>query len=150
IQADALRNSLVDDAELKRELVVIIEEAKRKLDTPGAVAHERLHAILFDRHRIRRWRIGTEAELARYTRDDVVGYYRSRYVPERVTVAVVGNVGADEALAAIEARYGDWASTPGAVDRSPEEPWRQAGVRAELLEGDVRQTELAIGWRGVP
>jgi zinc protease len=149
IQADALRNSVVDDAELKRELVVIIEEAKRKLDTPGAVAHERLHAILFDRHRIRRWRIGTEAELARYTRDDVVGYYRSRYVPERVTVAVVGNVGVDEALAAIEARYGDWASAPGAVDRSPEEPWRR-GVRAELLEGDVRQTELAIGWRGVP
>ena len=149
IQADALRNSLVDDAELKRELIVIIEEVKRKLDTPGAVAHERLHAILFDRHRIRRWRIGTEAELARYTRDDVVGYYRSRYVPERVTVAVVGNVGVDEALAAIESRYGDWAPSPGAVDRSPEEPWRR-GIRAELLEGDVRQTELAIGWRGVP
>jgi zinc protease len=53
IQADALRNASIDAGELSRELKVIIEEAKRKLDTPSALAHETLHQILFDRHRIR-------------------------------------------------------------------------------------------------
>jgi zinc protease len=149
IQADALRNSAIDPDELRRELVVIIEEAKRKLDTPSAVTHERLHQILFDRHRIRRWRIGTESQLAGYTRDDVVGYYRSRYVPERVIVAVAGNVDPTEALAAIEDCYGDWTAGPAAIERGPDEPWRKE-VRALTLEGDVRQAELALGWRGVP
>src|SRR5262245_14190762 len=77
IQSDALRNSAIDADELARELRVIIQEAKRKLDSPAAVAYETLHEIMFDRHRIRRWRIGREAEIAGFTRDDVLGYYRS-------------------------------------------------------------------------
>ena len=60
IQSDALRNSIIDPDELARELQVIIQEAKRKRDTPGAVAQETLHEVMFDRHRIRRWRIGHE------------------------------------------------------------------------------------------
>ena len=38
IQADALRNSTIEADELARELQVIIQEAKRKRDTPDAVA----------------------------------------------------------------------------------------------------------------
>src|ERR1044071_7540634 len=98
LQADALRRSTLDPGELRRELRVIIEEAKRKLDTPSAVAGETLHAVLFDRHRIRRWRIGTEEQLSALSHADVLGYYRSRYVPGRVIVSVVGDVDPDEAL----------------------------------------------------
>ena len=43
IQADAYRNSLIDGDELRRELEVIIQEAKRKVDNPGAVANETLY-----------------------------------------------------------------------------------------------------------
>ena len=85
---------LIDADELARELQVIIQEAKRKLDTPSAVAYETLHEVMFDRHRIRRWRIGHEAQLAGFTRDDLHGYYRSRYVPERTIVSIVGAVDA--------------------------------------------------------
>lgn len=148
IQADALRNASIDADELARELRVIIEEAKRKLDTPAALAYETLHALLFDYHRIRRWRIGTEEVLAGFTRDDVIGYYRSRYVPERVIVSIVGAIDPDEAFRAVDARYRDWPAAPGAVDRSPGEPWR-TGPRAKTLTGDVRQADLALGWRAV-
>ncbi|MBP6572695.1 MAG: insulinase family protein, partial [Gemmatimonadales bacterium] len=58
LQADQVRNPLFDADELRRELGVIIQEAKRKLDTPGAVTGETLHELLYDHHRIRRWRIG--------------------------------------------------------------------------------------------
>ncbi|HEX6644856.1 MAG TPA: pitrilysin family protein [Gemmatimonadales bacterium] len=146
IQADALLHPLVDEAELARELKVIIEEAKRKLDTPSAVAHETLHEVLFDRHRIRRWRIGTEAQLAGYRRADIHGYYLSRYVPERTIVSIVGNVEPEAALAMARERYGAWAPRPGAVDRSPAEPDRR-GVRVRTLRGDVTQSELSLGWR---
>src|SRR5205085_2286043 len=37
VQADAYANSLIDSDELARELEVIIQEAKRKADNPGAV-----------------------------------------------------------------------------------------------------------------
>jgi zinc protease len=149
IQSDALRNAVLDGEELARELQVIIQEAKRKLDTPAAVAYETLHEVMFDRHRIRRWRIGHEDQLARLTRDDLLAYYRSRYVPERTVVSIVGAVDPDAALALARAAYGDWPAAPGAVDRSPEEPERRE-VRARTLRGDVTQAELVLGWRAVP
>ena len=149
IQADALQHASLDREELARELQVIIQEAKRKLDSPGALAHETLHEVLFDRHRIRRWRIGTESALAGFTREDVAGYYESRYVPDRTIVAIVGDVDPAEALRAARARYANWPARPAATDRSPEEPPRR-DVRARTLRGPIALAELALGWRTVP
>ena len=149
IQADALRHSVLDEGELARELQVIIQEAKRKLDSPSSVAYETLHEVMFDRHRIRRWRIGHEAQLAGFTRADVHGYYASRYVPERTIVAIVGAVDPDRALALAREAYGEWPAASGAVDPSPEEPDRRE-VRARTLRGDVSQAELSLGWRAAP
>ena len=149
IQSDALRNSVIDPGELARELQVIIQEAKRKRDTPAAVAHETLHELMFDRHRIRRWRIGTEEQLARLTRDDLWSYYRSRYVPERTIVAITGSLDADHALELARAAYADWPAVPGALDPSPPELPRRE-VRARTLRGDVAHAELVLGWRAVP
>jgi zinc protease len=148
IQSDALRNSIIDPDELARELQVIVQEAKRKLDTAGAVAQETLHEVMFDRHRIRRWRIGHEAELARLTRDDVWSYYSSRYVPERTIVAITGDLDPNQAYELAHAAYGDWPVAAGAVDRSPDEPPLRE-VRARTLRGDVSQAELVLGWRTV-
>lgn len=149
IQSDALRNALIDGDELARELQVIIQEAKRKLDTASAVAHETLHELMFDHHRIRRWRIGYESALARLTRDDLWQYYRSRYVPERTIVAIVGALDPEATLALARKNYGDWPAAPGANDPSPREPAR-TGVRVRTLRADVAQAELVFGWRGVP
>ena len=116
---------------------------------PAAVAHETLHEVLFDRHRIRRWRIGREEQLARLTRDDLWSYYRSRYVPARTVVAITGSLDPEHALELARAAYADWPAVPGAVDPSPEEPPRRE-VRARTLRGDVAHAELVLGWRSVP
>lgn len=149
LQADALQRSLLDAGELRRELGVIIEEAKRKLDSPSAVAAETLHALLFDRHRIRRWRIGSLEQIAALTHADVAGFYRSRYVPERTIVAIAGDADAEAAIRLARNAFEAWPGRPGAVDRSPAEPERR-GVRARTLRGDVRRAELVLGWRGAP
>lgn len=148
IQADALQHAAIDREELARELQVIIQEAKRKLDTPSAVTQESLFELMFDRHRIRRWRIGTEEALAGFTREDVWGYYRSRYVPHRTIVSIVGDVDPLETFRLVERAYGGWAPGEAASDPSPAEPERR-DVRARTLRGDVANAELALGWRTV-
>jgi zinc protease len=148
IQSDALRNSIIDAGELARELQVIIQEARRKRDSPGAVAHETLHQVMFDQHRIRRWRIGHEETLAGFTRDDVLGYYRSRYVPSRTIVSIVAAVEPERALELVHAAYGDW--EPGSVSFEPaprEIP--HTGVRVRTLRGDITHSHLAVGWQAV-
>lgn len=149
VQADALRRSLVDEDELARELQVIIQEAKRKLDTPSALTQETLFELLFDVHRMRRWRIGTEAQLAGYRRSDVHGYYVSRYVPGNTIVALVGGLDTATMLAAARAQYADWLPAPLPSDPSPDEP-PLVEIRARTLRSDVAHAEVLLGWRTVP
>src|SRR5436305_7338301 len=106
VQADAYANSLIDSEELARELEVIIQEAKRKADNPGAVATETLYELLHDKHRIRRWRIGREPGLRALTRDALLRFYRNFYHPGNTVLVVVGDVDPDDAMAEITQRYG--------------------------------------------
>ena len=145
IQSDALRNSVIDAEELRRELQVIIQEAKRKLDNPHAVAGESLYETMFDVHRMRRWRIGTEAVLAGFTQAQVMAFYRRFYQPSNIILAVSGDVAPEHAFDLIAQRYGDMSDVPFSRDRGPAEPAAQR-FRAREIEGDILQTYLEAGW----
>jgi zinc protease len=146
IQADAYARSLIDSEELRRELEVIIEEAKRKADNPPAVATETLYELLHDKHRIRRWRIGREAGLRQLTAEAVRHFYRAYYHPGNTVLSIVGDVDPDRVIAEVEALY---AKLPaGTVERARGDHEADApGFRYRELAGDVLQTQIAIGWR---
>jgi zinc protease len=146
IQADAYANSLIDADELSRELEVIIEEAKRKADTPWAVTVETLHELLHDRHRIRRWRIGREEGLRRLRRDDLLRFYRNFYRPTNTILTIVGDVDLDRTMRQVERLYG--ALPDGAIERAPgEQETALPGFRYRELTGDLTQTQVSLGWR---
>src|SRR5262245_23914488 len=136
IQADALADPLFDAEELQREKEAVLQEARRKLDTPGAYALEMMYREAFDVHRIRRWRIGTEEGIRAQTREQLVHYYRRHYVPSRVVLAVAGGIGAAQAMAAAARRLGPIPAGEGAPLGSPPEPSRHA-FRAARLTGDI-------------
>lgn len=146
VQADALRNPRVDGDELARELDVIIQEVKRKRDNPSALATESLYALLFDVHRMRRWRMGTEEQLRGYTRDHVLDFYRTHYRPGNIVLCVTGDVELVEVLRLVEARYGDMPVRSGEAVQMPEEPDRRE-VRVRAIAGDITQMHLELGWR---
>ncbi len=148
IQFDAFAHSLIDADELRRELEVIIQEAARKEDTPGAVTSETLYEVLHDAHRMRRWRIGREAGLRTFTRDMVHGFYRNWYTPSNSILAIVGDVDASAVEAAVAARYGTLPLHDPLPDHGPEEP-RWHGARYRALTGDVQQAHTTFGWRTV-
>jgi len=148
IQADAYANSAIDAEELRRELAVIVQEAQRKEDSPGAVSTETLYALMFDRHRMRRWRIGRPDQLRTFTREQVVAFYRNFYQPENTILSVVGDIDAEEAVRAIELAYGPLPSVPVWRASGPsEDPGRRAsGRRYREWAGDITQTQVLLGW----
>ncbi len=149
IQFDAYANSVIDAGELGRELEVIVQEAGRKRDTPSAVTVESLFALLHDRHRIRRWRIGEPEMLRGFTRDLLHGFYRTWYVPSNTILSIVGDVDPDAVYDAVLARYGTLPA--GEVQREPA-PVEDAapGLRLRDLTGDIAQAHVAFGWRTPP
>jgi len=148
LQGDALMHAEFDEDELSRELEVIIQEAKRKLDTPPAVAGETLYELLYAQHRIRRWRIGSEEVLRALTVDDLRSYYRTRYTPERTIVVLVGDLDVGHALDLAGATYGDWRTDAPHGEASPEEVNSPAPA-IRVLRGDVERPIAVIGWRSV-
>jgi zinc protease len=149
IQCDALRNSRIDAEELRKELLVIIQEAKRKLDNPGALVSESMYELLFRKHRIRRWRIGKEEQLRKFTDDDVRGFYRRMYQPSDIILTVAGDVDADAAFELVERMYGDMPPGKAPHDHGPAEPGHDA-FRFRDLDGDIVQTHLEWGWQTQP
>jgi len=148
IQADAYANSVIDAGELAKELEVIIQEAKRKSDNPGAVTTETLYALLHDTHRIRRWRIGREPGLRALTRDQLVGFYRNFYVPSNTVLSIAGDVDLDTTQTMVERAYGALPAHDPARSAGPRET-EHTGFRYQELDGDVAQAQLAFGWRTI-
>lgn len=149
IQFDAYAHSSIDATELSRELEVIVQEAKRKRDSPSAVAIETLYAVLHDHHRIRRWRIGEEEGLRALTQRDVTDFYRRWYRPSNTVLSIVGDIDPDTVYREVINRYGTLsgqsvARVPGPVEQA------QPGVRYRDMERDVAQHHVAMGWRGLP
>lgn len=146
IQADAYAHSVIDAAELGKELEVIIQEVRRKFDTASAVATETLYELLHDRHRIRRWRMGRPDALRGFTQALLMDFYRTYYRPENTILSVVGDVDPDGALRLIEAEYGGLPAGTVPRDRGPVET-APPGVRYREWAGDIGQTQLVFGWR---
>jgi zinc protease len=155
IQADALWNSSFDSEELKREIEVVLQENNRKLDNPSAVASEKLYEVAFQRHRMRRWRIGTPSGLRALTRDDLLAYFKRYYRPPNIVLTIVGPFDRDQMLSEVVRLYGGksaGSAVPGAkdvaaVDRdlSPGEP-EQTSLRFGYQRGPIAQPRIAIGF----
>ena len=146
IQFDAYARSIIDADELARELEVIIQETKRKRDTPAAVAIESLYALLHDRHRIRRWRIGEESALRALTREQLLAFYQRWYRPSNTILSVVGDVDPDVVRREVMARHGVLADERLVRERGPVE-LSAPGFRMRDSSGDIAQQQLAFGWR---
>src|SRR2546423_5525134 len=146
IQADAYANSVIDARELAREMEVIIQEAKRKADSPSAVAIETLYELLYDAHRMRRWRIGGEPGLRAFTREMMNGFYRNFYRPGNTILIISGDVDVADALRLVTEHYGSLESGDPVRHPGPAEP-DHTGFRYRELSGDIAQSQLVFGWR---
>jgi len=146
IQFDALTDPLLDPKELSKEIEVVIQEAKQKLDNPSAFSLEKMWENAFERHRIRRWRIGYPGQLRRITRDDLIKYYEDRYTPENIILAIAGGIESGAALQLVNQLYSDIPTRKTVPNPSPEEI-EQANLKYLRLKGDINQKLIQIGFQ---
>jgi zinc protease len=145
LQSDALLNSVIDSTELEKEKKVVIQEVKRKFDRPDALAWEKLMELAFQKHLIRRWRMGTEEQNANFSKQDLENHYRSFYRPDNIILSIVGDIETDEILKTVKKYYGDFAREQTKKKPVPTEP-DQKEFRYLQMKGDITQTYLKIGF----
>jgi zinc protease len=145
IQADAIAHPLFDPEELKREAEVVIEESNRKYDNAPALALETMYALAFEKHRMRRWRIGSNEVLRGIRRDDLLQFFETLYRPENIVVAVAGDVTAARVVETARRTYGAIPRGAPKRDAGPSEP-PQTALRYGRMEGDIQQAFVTTGF----
>lgn len=109
---DQLLHSKLDSVELERERKVVIEELAMVEDSPGEIAALLLDELLWPDQALGRDIAGSEESVEGLSRESLLGYMASQYVPENVVISVAGDLPHDQVVAEVEARVGGWAAAP--------------------------------------
>src|SRR5437588_335267 len=96
VLSDAMMNSTLPPEEYAKEQEVIRREFAMGFDDPDRMAGQLLFATAYQRHPYRFPVIGELEIYNQLTHEDVMRYYRTRYVPNNLTFIVVGDVNAEQ------------------------------------------------------
>ena len=109
LMADVARNATFPARELERVRNERLTDLKRVADEPNLIAQRASRALLYGPESSYGHPLtGTEQAVSAVTREELAGLYADQYVPGSVTVIVVGDVSADEAVSSVEDAFGDW------------------------------------------
>ncbi|MFW5834770.1 MAG: M16 family metallopeptidase, partial [Pseudomonadota bacterium] len=143
--ADIVRHSTVDADELERERTVVLQEIGQVQDTPDDLVFDLFQERAFPDQPLGRSILGPAEIVARLGRDDLVGYLRAHYAPERLVLAAAGRVDHDRLVDLAERHLGDLAPQPTAAML----PGSYRGG-ADLRDDDLEQVHVVLGVPGVP
>jgi len=124
LQADQVLNSAIPPKELSKERQVVCEEIAKDLDSSQSAADDRLMMLLFGKSGYGLPVIGNYQTVESIPRKAILRFYRSRYVPNRMTLVVVGDIQPDTILESIKNLYGETKEglTPAGIDSKPNFP----------------------------
>ena len=146
--ADVVLNGVCspDDVELERD--VVLEEIAMRDDDPEDTIGDVFLSAMFGDHPVGRPVIGSVESVSAMTRSQLHSFHVRRYTPERMVVAVAGNVEHRHVVALVRKHFG------GHLVRgcAPREHRRGAGRLTgapglALVSRDCEQTHLALGVR---
>jgi zinc protease len=147
LEADRMRNLLLDPREIDAERKVVLEERRtRTEDDPVGALTELFNATAFVAHPYRLPTIGFAQDVERLTAADLRTWYDAYYRPNNAILAVVGDFRAAELLDKIRARFGDVPRGPDPPRATVTEP-EQHGERRVWLR---KEAQLPVVFAGYP
>lgn len=146
ILCDAMMNSTLPEEEYVKEQEVIRREFAMGFDDPNRQGVQLLLRTVFPDSPHGIPVIGHLDVYNRLTRDDVMEYYRARYVPNNITLVITGDFDRAAVLQQIEEFFRDIPRGKLAPVLVPEEP-AQLGRREAHEEFPTELTRLYLAWR---
>ncbi len=112
IQADILFQSLFDAAKLEVTKGVVIEEIRQAQTIPTSREADAHKARLYHGTSYAHPVLGSEQGIRRLSRDEILAYYRDRYVPNNMITVLIGPVDQKTARAKLSQAFGAQAARP--------------------------------------
>ncbi|UCE27427.1 MAG: insulinase family protein [Candidatus Coatesbacteria bacterium] len=139
-------HALMPQPEFDTQRDIILNEMRMGRDEPTRILQKAFFSTMYIEHPVRYPTIGYEGLFKGISREELVDYYHTLYIPERIVVVVVGDISAVDTLAIIGETFGtEPRGTPPAISL-PEEP-PQLGAREIVKEMDIEAAYMRIGFR---
>jgi zinc protease len=144
--ADAALHSTLPAEEVAKEKDVILREIDMCLDDPDQRLSQALFETAFRTHPYRQPIIGHRDVFSANSRDDLLGYYRERYVPNNLVVVIAGDFEPAATRAALDEHFGSAPRRRLAPVLVPDETPQLARRDRHLFE-DVQVSRCGLGWQ---
>jgi predicted Zn-dependent peptidase len=144
IISDILQNSTFDAKELDRERGVILQEIGMYLDTPDDVVFDKWQEVAYPDQPMGRSILGKSEIIKSISRDQVEGFMKSFYRPDRMAFSVSGNFQEEQVLDLAEKHFNNLPH--GEDDHSPKAFYKGGEFRQEK---ELEQVNIILGFEGV-
>lgn len=123
IAADVMSSATLETSVFDREIEVIKAERSLRVDhAPAARLYEAVTAQGFAQSSYRTPPVGTAADLARMTVEELRHWYRTWYAPNNATLVMVGDIKADDIRTLVQRHFGALTPVELAFIKRPQEP----------------------------
>jgi zinc protease len=149
--ADCLSRPVFPDEEIARERRIVLEDIRAQDDNLTHVVFRAFHEQIWKGHPYRLDPLGTPASLGKLDRPRLQRFFRHHYTPDRLTLAVVGDVKTEDVIRQLDqllpARAGKLPRRTRAIKPAPAR--RSAGPQKVERFLQREQAHVVVGFPGV-
>jgi len=149
VLSDIVKNSKIDNDELDKERLVVLEEISMVNDHPDDLAHEQISIDFFEGSEYSKPIIGPAENIQRFNRDDLKNYMAKHYYPENMVISVAGKMDKREVINLLEKYFGEFKNlSDNRFSMQCSEPFVPK-KQISVLHRDIEQAHISLGFNGV-
>lgn len=151
VVCDLVTEGLLDSADIESERAVILEEIAMTDDDATDGVHDLAMTAQFGDGPLGRPILGTIPSIAALSARGIRSFYRKRYVPEAMVIAVAGNIDHDEVVRMVRAslHHPHGERETSSVGSAPMKPARSRPATVAVQHRNIEQVNLVLGHTGV-
>jgi predicted Zn-dependent peptidase len=142
---DIVANSRLDEADIERERMVILEELRMYRDQPQDYVQNLFEELVWPGHPLGRDIAGTEESVSRLTRDEILEFADARYRLPNLVVGAAGSLEHEATARSVRAALALPADLDGAMVATPPPEVNHPHVQVRNLK--TEQAHICLGMR---
>ena len=147
IEADRMRNALLDREDLESERTVILNEYDRGQNDPVSRLFDEVWGAAFVAHPYHHPTIGWRSDIETVTREGLQHFYDTFYWPNNATVSIIGNVDPDPVLEQVAEAFGSVDAAPHEIPNVTTREPEQKGQRRVMVQQEGQLGAVLMGYK---
>lgn len=137
---DMIINPKFDEEEIEKERGVILAEIRMSKDDLEDLSFKNVNKIAFTRNALRYEVTGLEENVKKFTRKELVNYYKKYYTPKNSLITMVSSLSHDDAIRMIENEFKAWSGEKQALKNIIKEKNKE--VTKTSYKKDIEQSTI--------